>query len=306
VSQTDALLDTFFSVDLWLVFIAFSLNIVGLFLKTIRWWLVVRVSNVEIGLQRLFGTYLVGTFFAQFMPGSAMGGDAMRMMEMGADSGRMMVSVSSVLLERVIGLITIFVSASAILIIAPNEEISTSLRLVVHGMAGAGLIGLVILRLGWFMPTIVRVLTRIRLGKVAVKMQTLSRSLQGHLGQGRMLAQMVLLSFLTNACTMTASYIALSSVGEQVNYFAFIPLIALAVTIEIIPISPGSLGVREATYVAFLTGFLGVPESASLTTALIVRAIGFAQGIMGGFILIARAFDSRARRSTAQSTTITQ
>lgn len=301
VARSDSLLETFLRVDLLLVFAALCLNLIATFIKTLRWWLVLRQSKIEIGVQRLFGTYLVGTFFTQFMPGSSMGGDAMRMMEMGADSGRMMASVASVLLERVIGLVTIFISASLILAFIPQEKISVSVVLLIHAITAVSVIGLVILRLGWFMEPIITTLERVRLGKVADKLLTLSKGLQGHLGQGTMLAQMVGLSFVANACSMTAAYIALLAVGPQVGYFAFIPLIALSVAVEVIPISPGALGLREATYVALLTGLLGVAESASLTTALIVRGLSIAQGIMGGFVLIARAFDSRATSRTPVS-----
>lgn len=291
VSEEDALLDTLLSVNLMLVFVALVLNIFATMVKTLRWWLVLKASNIHVGLQRLFGTYLVGSFFTQFMPGSSVGGDAMRMMEMGADSGRMLVSVSSVLVERAIGLITIFVSASLILLLAPVEDLTTEVILLVHGLTLIGLTGLLVLRFGWFMDAIISTMNRLRLDKAGEKLKTLSEALQGQLGQSSVLLNMILLSFVANAATMSASYIALLAVGESVDFFAFIPLIALTVAIEMIPISPGSLGLREAAYVAFLTGILGVSESASLTTALIVRGISFAQGIMGGFVLIGRAME---------------
>jgi uncharacterized protein (TIRG00374 family) len=295
VSEEDSLLETILGVDLLLVFFALSLNLFATFVKAMRWWLVIKASNIDISLQRLFGTYLVGSFFTQFMPGSSIGGDAMRMMEMGADSGRMLMSVSSVLVERAIGLITIFVSASLILILLPTEGLTPEVYFFVHAITVVGVTGLIILRFGWFIDRIDRILTRIKLGKVAAKLKTLSEALQGQLGHGRMLLNMVMLSFVANACTMSAAYLGLLAVDAVVPYFSFIPLIALTVAIEVIPISPGSLGLREAAYVAFLTGILGVTESQSLTTALIVRGIGFTIGALGGFVFIARALESNSK-----------
>lgn len=290
-AQNDSLIETFLSVDLLWVFVAFMLHLVATLFKTVRWWLVLRQSNIEIGIQRLFGTYLVGTFFTQFMPGSSMGGDAMRMMEMGADSGRMLASVSSVLVERAIGLITIFVSASALLIIFPNPKMTLSLALMIHGLAIVSAVGLLILRMGWFLEPISNILNRIRLGKVAEKLLTLSKALQGHLGETQMLLKMIVLSFVANACTMTASYVGLLAVNERVDYFAFIPLIALSVAVELVPVSPGALGLREATYVFFL-GLLDVTEAGALAAALIVRSVSIALGILGGFVLISRGIDN--------------
>lgn len=298
VSEEDSLLATILGVDLLLIFFALSLNLIATFVKTMRWWLVLKASDITISPQRLFGTYLVGSFFTQFMPGSSIGGDAMRMMEMGADSGRMLMSVSSVLVERAIGLITIFVSASLILILLPNEGLTTEIYIFVHAITLIGVAGLVALRFGLFIEPMMRILRRIRLGKVAEKLKTLSEALQGQLGHSRMLLNMIVLSFIANACTMSAAYIGLLAVDAVVPYFSFIPLIALTVAIELVPISPGSLGLREAAYVAFLTGILGVNESQSLTTALIVRGIGFTIGLLGGFVFIARAVEGNKVRQT--------
>lgn len=294
VSEEDALLDTFLKVNLLLIFIAFVLTVLATIVKTVRWWLVLRQSQIDIGLQRLFGTYLVGTFFSQFMPGSSMGGDAMRMVETSADTGRMVTSVSSVVIERAIGLTTVVVSASIILFVFPHDELTGTLAWwLIHMLSVGGLAGLIILRMGWFVEPIVKFLERIRLGGLGSKINTLSQALRGHLGERRLLTQMVVLSFIANAFTMSAAYIALLSLHEQVSYFAFIPLIALTVAIEIVPISPGALGLREATYVAFLS-YINVSQAAALATALLVRGIGMALGLMGGFIFLARTLDSVA------------
>ncbi|NDJ86806.1 MAG: flippase-like domain-containing protein [Chloroflexi bacterium] len=305
VSEEDALLETFLSVDLGYIFIAFVLTLAATIVKTGRWWLVLNFSQVEISFQRLFGTYLVGTFFSQFMPGSSMGGDAMRMVETSVDTGHAVTSVSSVLIERAIGLATIIVSASIILLLSPEDELTgTSVWWVIHGLAIACVVGLLVLRMGWFVSPLVRFLERIKLSVIGSKIRTLSQAFQGQLGHWRLLVQMVALSFLANAATMTAAYVSLLSLNEVVPYFSFIPLIALAVAIEVIPISPGALGLREAAYVFFLTTFLGVSHAASLATALLVRGVSMALGVIGGMVFIARSLDSRSRQLAPSSSSV--
>lgn len=296
VSEEDALLDTFLQVDLLLIFVAFSLHALATIVKTLRWWLVLRESQIQIGFQRLLGTYLVGIFFSQFMPGSAFSGDAMRMVETSVDTGRTVTSVSSVLIERAIGMMTIVASASIIMVIAPEDDLTgTLVYWVIHALTFISIAALVILRMGWFIETIYRLLSLVRLGTVGSKIQTLSQSLQGHLGKSRMLFYMVILSSVANLLILTASYIVLLSLGESTPYVAFIPLIALAAAVEVIPLSPGALGLREVTYVAFLSTYLDVSAAAALSTALLVRILAWALAIMGGVIFTARAIDSRKR-----------
>ncbi len=303
VSERDALIDGLLKVNLWWVLVALLLNFAATVIKTGRWWLVLQQSDIpNLKPSRLLGTYLVGMFFSQFMPGSSMGGDAMRMVEMSADSGKAAASVASVMIERVVGMLTILVTASIILLFTSYEELSLTFELAMHFLAVGGIVGLFVLRMGWFVEPFAKILTRFKLGKVASKIVSLSTALQTQLGNARTLFYMVLLSFLANAATMTGAYLVLIGFGESVPYFAFIPLMAMAVAVELIPISPGALGLREATYVAFLTGFLGVAESASLGTALVVRAISMVHGVIGGLILVNRGISAN-QRGNAQSST---
>lgn len=302
VAEEDALLNTFTQVNLLLAFFAFSLHIFATLLKTLRWWLVLRESQIYIGFQRLFGTYMVGIFFGQFMPGASMSGDAVRMVETSVDTGRTVTSVSSVLIERAIGMVTIVASASFIMIVAPQQELTGTLAYwVLHVLSVLGIGALVILRMGWFIEPIVRLLGIIRLQTIGDKIMTLSQALQGHLGKSRLLLNMALLSAASNLLIMTSSYIVLLSLGEVTPYVSFIPLIALAAAVETIPLSPGALGLREATYVTFLSTYLDVSPAAALSTALIVRVMAWGLAVMGGIIFMARAAESNKRRP-AQAT----
>lgn len=302
VSEEDALLDTFLQVDLLLIFVAFTMHVVATIVKTIRWWLVLQESQISIGFQRLLGTYLVGIFFSQFMPGSSVSGDAMRMVETSVDTGRAVTSVSSVLIERAIGMVTIVVSASIFMIISPQDDLTgTLVYWVLHALTICGIAALVVLRTGWFVEPTVRVLGVMRLGTIGSKIATLSQSLQGHLGKSRMLLNMVILSSVANLLIMTASYIVLLSLGDRTPYVAFIPLIALAAAVEVIPLSPGALGLREATYVFFLSTYLDVSPAAALSTALLVRMLAWALAIIGGLIFVARITDSQSRRTATSS-----
>ncbi len=304
VSERDALIDGLLKVNLWWVLVALLLNFAATVIKTGRWWLVLQQSDIpNLKPSRLLGTYLVGMFFSQFMPGSSMGGDAMRMVEMSADSGKAAASVASVMIERVVGMLTILSTASLILLFTSYEELSLTFELAMHFLAVGGIAALFVLRMGWFVEPFAKLLTRFKLGKIADKVVSLSSALRSQLGSGRILFYMVLLSFLANAMTMTGAYLVLVGFGETVPYFAFIPLMCMAVAVELIPLSPGALGLREATYVAFLTGFLGVAESASLGTALVVRAISMVHGVIGGLILVNRGISANQKGKTQASTT---
>lgn len=274
--------------------LAWALTMASTVTKTARWWLLMRQNQVKIGFQRLLGTYLIGTFYSQFLPGSAAGGDAMRMAESSVDTGQAVNSVSSVIIERAIGLISIVTTASLILLINRPDGIPKAFMLVIDALTICGITALVVLRFGWFVGPITRLMTRLKLGKLAQKVRDLSDALQSDLGNIRVLAWMVALSLLANFFSMTAFYLALLAVTEPVSYFGFISIVALIVTIEAIPLTPGSLGIREGAYVFFL-GYLDVPEATALSIGLLIRVLGWTQALMGGLILMQRGFSTSGK-----------
>ncbi|NJL95619.1 MAG: flippase-like domain-containing protein [Anaerolineae bacterium] len=225
--------------------VAWALLLASTVVKTVRWQVLLNQNGVGFTLRRLLGTYLIGTFYSQFLPGSSAGGDAMRMAESYADTRRPVDSVASVLIERAIGLVSVVTTASLLLMFVVREHIPEPVSLVIHALALLGIGALVVLRYGWFIQPLRRWMERLRLGKLADKVEQLNRALQGDLGNWRVLAVMVLLSLLANFFSMTAYYLVLLAVTEAVSYLAFISLVALIVTLEIIPLTPGSLGIRE-------------------------------------------------------------
>lgn len=277
----------------WLYLIpAWLLIMLATGVKTTRWMLLTQKKHLNISFKRLFGTYLIGTFYSQFLPGSSAGGDAMRMAESSFDTGRTVESVASVIIERAIGLVSIVATASLILTVHQPEGIPWAFTFTIDALTVGGITGLTILRLGWLIGTMARLLKSIGLGRIGRKVTELSQVLQGDLGEPRLLVSMIVLSLLANAFSMTSSYLVLLALAEPVSYFTFISISALLVTIEIIPLTPGSLGIREGAYVFFL-GYLDVPEPSALSIGLLIRLLGWTQALLGGLILMQRGLDRR-------------
>ncbi|MFP4324251.1 MAG: lysylphosphatidylglycerol synthase transmembrane domain-containing protein [Anaerolineales bacterium] len=259
--------------------------------KTLRWWVVLRQTAVTIGFRRLLGTYLIGTFYSQFLPGSSAGGDAMRMAESSVDTGQGVSSVAAVIVERLVGLVTILCTASLILLVLRPPDVPFGVTALVYTLAVGGVLGLVVLRFGWFVGLGVHSLTRLGLHKIGEKVRALSLALRGGLGTGPTLTQLIVLSLIANFFSMSAFYLALLALAEPVPYFSFITFVALIVTLEVIPLTPGSLGIREGAYVFFL-GYLGIAEADALGISLLIRVLTWSLGLVGGLVLMQRGMQS--------------
>jgi uncharacterized protein (TIRG00374 family) len=159
--------------------------------------------------------------------------------------------------------------------------------LAVNVMFITGITGIVILRQGWFMGPIAVLLRRFNLGRVADKAHSLQIAFSGHLGKPGILLSMVVLSVIANALTMSSIYLVLIAVTDPVPVLAFVPMIALCTTAEMIPLSPASLGVKEGAYVFFL-GLIGVANVAAGVIALIVRVMDWTRALLGGIVFLIR------------------
>jgi hypothetical protein len=285
----------------WLYLLpAWGLLLASTATKTARWFLLLRRKEVKMRFGRLFGTYLIGAFYSQFLPGSSAGGDAMRIAETSVDTGRTTDSFSAVVIERGVGLTAIITTASLILLFTHHADIPPTLGYLVHFLSIAGITALLVLRFGWFVEPAARLMERLGLDGVAEKGRKLGAAFQHDLAETRVLMAMIGLSLLANFFSMTCYYLVLLAITSPVSYLDFISLVALIVTIEVIPLTPGSLGIREGAYVFFLA-FLGVDDHAALIIGLLVRLITWTQGLMGGLILLERGLKGRSAYNSAPS-----
>jgi len=282
--------DQLSNVNWTLIPLAWGLMLISTGVKAFRWSLLVRQSHMDLPFRRLLGTYLVGAFFSTVLP-TSVGGDAVRAVDTAAATGRLADSTSSVLIERGIGLLTVIGAGSLFGLFLESGTVPWALLLVIHALFVAGMVGIVILRQGWFIEPILRLMTRFKLGKFAGKVEHLSQSLSGHLGSPVILGQMVLLSVLANTLTMSATYLVLSAVTEPIPVGAFVPMISLTTAVELIPISIAALGVKESAYVFFL-GLAEVGSAEAGVIAIIMRVLTWGLALLGGAVFLSRTLRS--------------
>lgn len=284
--------DQLTDVNWGLIPLAWALTLISTAVKALRWGLLVRQSHMDITYRRLLGTYLVGAFFSTVLP-TSVGGDAVRAVDTAAKTGRVADSTSSVLIERGMGLLAVAIAGSLFALFGDVDTVPLAFVLLVHAMTVVGVVGIVVLRQGWFIEPLLRLMTRLHLGKITEKVRHLHGALSGHLGRPAVLGQMFGLSLIANALTMGATYLVLVAVTDPINVAAFVPMIALATVAELLPISIASLGVKEGAYVFFL-GQASVGSAEAGAIAIIMRVLTWGHALLGGIIFMQRTLNNRS------------
>ncbi len=272
----------------WL-FKAALLFLACLVVGAVRWKLILDAQGLVISWGRTVSIYFIGHFFNSFMFG-ATGGDVARAYYAVKETHHKKTeAVATVIIDRVIGMVALFVIAGTMLIAradfylaAPQTRIAALLMAV---MIVAGVLGLVV------------ILNTHRFMGFA-----LFRRIGGYRGIGPTITRTAAAFDMYRRRTATLVYTALLSLGNHLfivlmcyclgrslqmelgvlDYLSVIPII---MALAAIPITPGGLGVREGLAVTIL-GAMGVSSAQALPLSLMVYALTLGWSVIGGVVFL--------------------
>ncbi len=288
ISQTSLgqILTTLKAADHLLLGISFSLHALGLVISAIRWQILIKAQDDWVPLGFLAKSYLVGSFFNLFLP-TRIGGDVVRIWDGSRYSKSLLKSSAIVLVERLTGVIVLFLfafSASLIRLDMARQfpVIWVSLFL---GFLGLGMLGL------FFTP-----LADIVLGKLPEKrpFSTIEQKIRqfretilfyrkrkGALGKAFLWAALLQINVIVHYYLIGE---ALHLDIPLLDYFIFIPIVHL---ILLIPITVNGLGLREGAYMEIFR-YYGISSAAAISFSWIDLAFMMIVGLLGGIIYVFR------------------
>lgn len=94
------------SADSFYIFVSVIFFLLSVFAAAYRWQYVVTLKQKHLSYKSSLREYFIGMFFNNFLPGS-IGGDVVRIVGVSSEIGSKEVALSSVFIERIIGLISL-------------------------------------------------------------------------------------------------------------------------------------------------------------------------------------------------------
>jgi uncharacterized membrane protein YbhN (UPF0104 family) len=230
----------------------------------------------------------VGFLFNNLLP-SGFGGDAIKMYELSRRSRRGAEAVTSVLVDRFMGLFALQ-AMGLIGLVFSWRLVPTQIVVVTVAVFGASLLaaGVIAYRALWdALANRVPLFNRL----LSIKaVRSLVSSLQSYSGSA--LARSLAVGVVFNLLLIASNVLIGAGLGAAVPlpyYFVFVPLTSLVL---VLPISFAGLGVREGTYV-FLFSQVGMSQEMALSLSLLVYVLGtVAPGLVGGAIYLLRGAQS--------------
>lgn len=265
----------------WLV-LAALINLLALLCVTWRWQVLLAGMGVRLGFPLLLRTVLVGTFFSMFLP-SSIGGDVMKMVLIAADTHKREVAISSVLMDRVIGMaITILVGLLAVLFLPAvwgNQLVIGTLAAVLAIFC----VGVTAL----FSRTLMRLIARLtpaliwrRVGDKALKIHD---TLVGLRRQPDVLLGAATISALRQVAICGSVFCAAQSFGVGGGLVAYFAMVPISMAITALPIAINGLGLQDNALILLLST-VGVTAAQALTLSLFIHLMRNLTGLAGGLV----------------------
>ena len=264
----------------------------GIVVRAYRWQALLRAFGVTASLPRLTRIYYVGMFFNSFLP-SGFGGDVVRMMELSQDGAEGPLAVSTVLVDRIMGLLVLFAMA---LVALPF-----SWRLVPPAVSLALLTLIAAVAVGIYLflnrPLVEALARRVPpLGKLLARPKIAALYASFHHYDRPALARAAGASLVFNlSLIVTQAYLG-RAVGVHLSlgyFFLFVPILSSLLTV---PISISGFGVREGGYVV-LFGQAGVAAPQAVAMSLLFYAVNAITGLVGGALYLAQGAAGLRRRA---------
>lgn len=266
---------------IWMV-LAILMNIFALLTIVWRWKVIINGMGVHKSFLDLFYINLVSTFFGMFLP-SSVGGDVSKMIMVAENTLNREAAASSVLIDRMIGMIitTVIGIVSLFFLSSLRDNRIIMGSLVVTLLIISFFIFLILNRRAFEkMISFIPLSIRKRFGGSISKIDQSIARLQG---DPKILILASIISMLRQIAICVSFFCAGKSFGinaEMAVYFVVIPIVMAVI---VLPISINGLGLQDNTMI-FLLGMAGIGSVEALFLSIFMHITRNITGIIGGIL----------------------
>ncbi len=298
-----------------LLFVAWLLLVVPFFIGAWRWQKLLEPQGIHLPFSKCVALTFVGQFYSTFLPGTT-SGDLVKIGYTSKVTGSMTKSAVTVLFDRVIGLVALFVIAFiAAAVQAPGNATMRYIALLL----GAGLLAIAIGTFCYFSHRVRRLVGLERLAttaeasaepastferirrKIARPLRDADQTLHRYRGHVGVLVFAFGISLVTQMVIPIAGWIAGVALGmdaHALTYMAFVPMAALAASLPIAP--PQGFGVTEWILLYFFHTCGTATAGQTFALAQVLRFLPVVWNLLGAY-WVARGDYSRHQPTAADA-----
>ena len=264
------------------VLLMFILN----FSSSLKWYMLLKSKQIKISIWRVYAYYGIGRFFNLILP-TSMGGDVVRIFQLGKYTGKKHTAAASVIVERFSGLVVLMLMsiAAVILNLKIFDQIWLSVALFTGFLALTVIIWIILdVRIfGYFQKKIGNKYKII--AKVFNKLEKIRQTIIEFKSDKHAMTWAIINSIIFQLLAVVNVWITSKAFSDELGFVTCLVAVPVILFIMNIPFSIGGIGLMEFGYV-FTLSLFGVSPSLSISTALLIRTKGIFDALLGGIFYL--------------------
>jgi uncharacterized protein (TIRG00374 family) len=243
------------------------LYIFGIGISSYKWKFLATHKEIKLSRSDFFKAYFSATFVNNFMP-SFVGGDGFKIYQIGKLSGKFKEATSSVLMDRLTGLLSGAILAVIFAVLNFNIFLENKILLGLGITSLGGLIVAIVL-LEFFRKNEIKTPFKF-IDKIFNK---IIREINGYNENKKIIYKAIGWSFAFNLVGLAgANWVLFMAMDININILDYLSVIFLISIISSIPVSINNIGIKEWVYVTFFAIF-GLTASAVISVVIVSRII---------------------------------
>jgi uncharacterized protein (TIRG00374 family) len=289
-------------VHLRLIGLALLLQFAGVALSAAKWWVLLRARGQRLPYTWLLGAYMAGQFANNFLP-TTVGGDALRVAQLGRRIGSFSQASASVFIERLTGFLALSLIVNLALVISYIDVTGTSLvttpvlRLITVGFTLAAIAAMVA---SFAAPRLQKLLGPRLLPEIARRpMQRVAQALADYAPQGRWLVLVLAMSLLFQILWVVIHVVCGLALDIHAPLLLYAVMAPITDILGLAPIFVNNLGAREVVFTLYLSQ-VGVPPETAIALAFMIFIVRLAVSVLGGLVVLFGGADLRVAHGPQQ------
>jgi uncharacterized protein (TIRG00374 family) len=286
-----------------LIVLAVALQFLGVALSAAKWWVLLRARGERQPFLWLLGAYLAGQFANNFLP-TTVGGDALRIAQLGRRVGSYSQASASVFVERLTGFLALSLIANLALVAGyfgiGGRPLATApgLRLITIVFMLAAVAAMAATFTASRMEQLIGPRLPVRAHQ---PLRKVAQALADYAPQGHWLTLVLGMSLLFQLLWVVIHAVCGQALGIEAPLLLYAIMSTVTDILGLAPIFLNNLGAREFVFTIYLAQ-VGVSQETALALAFAIFAVRLAVSVLGGLVALFGGADLRATRTDTFST----
>jgi uncharacterized protein (TIRG00374 family) len=260
------------------------LHIIGLLLSAYRWQILLAVFNVRAPLMDLVQSYLIGGFFNTFLP-TRVGGDVYRMVDSKKYSGSLLRPFAVIVVERLSGIYGLLLIGITALAFYPRLSEIRGFAIALLSLTLGGFLAILLFYGSARFGNLLKRLASKLPARISGKVSGLLDAFWEFSGSKGVVFYAFVLGLLLQANVILYYFFIAQGLGMSLTFLEACIVMPILICIQLIPLTPNGIGVREFSYIYLLQPF-GVSEAQAVAFSLWDYVLTFSYGIIGGILYL--------------------